>query len=223
MGGGPELTLRDLHQLPSLRRFVELCRANAVLDAILSPDWEYRYFSFNCAWATGEEMASLRDGSGSEHFGLITDAGAFLKVYDLGSPLNTPRLPNTVDWRTRGVPAELRMALEEPAFATERVSVGLWSLTGSGEWRSGKPPNATLLDVPLQFVHLLVDDPAVYANWASEYYELEVRADLVAVVQQMKPLTPQVVRGLNPLASLEALAGDLAEIGFPGAQGTGRG
>ncbi|MFJ8870360.1 hypothetical protein ACIRD6_31970 [Streptomyces sp. NPDC102473] len=35
-----------------------------MLDAILSPGWESRHYSFNVGWADGEEMALMRNGSG---------------------------------------------------------------------------------------------------------------------------------------------------------------
>ena len=33
----------------------------ALLDAIIEPEWEYRYYSYNSHWSESEEMASLRD------------------------------------------------------------------------------------------------------------------------------------------------------------------
>lgn len=38
-----------------------------MLDAILSPACERRSYSFNAGWADGEEMASMRNGSGDEY------------------------------------------------------------------------------------------------------------------------------------------------------------
>ncbi len=37
-----------------------------MLDAIMSPDWELRYFSFDSRWSPTEEMVSMRNGSGIE-------------------------------------------------------------------------------------------------------------------------------------------------------------
>ena len=41
------------------------------LDAIIEPEWEYRYYSYNSKWSDTEEMASLRDSCGGEWFFLI--------------------------------------------------------------------------------------------------------------------------------------------------------
>jgi len=52
-----------------------------MLDAILCPEWEYRYHSFNARWAGGEAMASMRDGCGDGYFILFTAAGAIMKGF----------------------------------------------------------------------------------------------------------------------------------------------
>ncbi len=72
------LSTRDLSSFPDIPTFRRLTRSLAVLDAILSPNWEYRYYSFNSRWAVGEMMASMRNGSGDQWFALLCPAGAAL-------------------------------------------------------------------------------------------------------------------------------------------------
>src|SRR5262245_26616422 len=59
------ISTRNLSLLGSLSHVERVSQSIAVLDAILSPEWEYRFFSFNAAWdlANHERMASMRDGS----------------------------------------------------------------------------------------------------------------------------------------------------------------
>ncbi len=45
----PEISTRDLSQLPGIQGLRTLSQALALLDAILSPDWELRYYSFNAS------------------------------------------------------------------------------------------------------------------------------------------------------------------------------
>jgi hypothetical protein len=52
------ISTRDLSKLPDIASFRRLTRALAMLDAILSPEWQYRYYSFNAHWSAGEMMAS---------------------------------------------------------------------------------------------------------------------------------------------------------------------
>jgi hypothetical protein len=49
-------TLRSLPAIEDLRK---LTQSLAMLDAIMSPEWEYRYYSFNSKWDEGEMMASM--------------------------------------------------------------------------------------------------------------------------------------------------------------------
>ena len=72
------ISTRELTRLPDLRSFRRLTRALALLDAIMSPDWEYRYYSFNAHWAEGEMMASMRNGSEDHWFALLCPAGVAL-------------------------------------------------------------------------------------------------------------------------------------------------
>ena len=51
-GVSPTMTMistSDLSRLPSIASFRRLTRALAMLDAVLSPDWEARYYSFKLA------------------------------------------------------------------------------------------------------------------------------------------------------------------------------
>jgi hypothetical protein len=59
-----------------------------MLDAILSPEWEDRYYSFNSKWGPGEILASMRDGSGDEYFTLLSPGGAILKGFAHESPMS---------------------------------------------------------------------------------------------------------------------------------------
>lgn len=65
-------------RLPSIADLRDLCRSLAMLDAILCPDWEGRYYSFKAGWAAGEEMASMRNGSGDEYSIVFSAAGAYV-------------------------------------------------------------------------------------------------------------------------------------------------
>jgi hypothetical protein len=72
-------TLLRLPDVATLRRKGQ---SLAVLDAIMSPDWQYRYYSFNSMWDTDEMMASRSNGSGDELYILFNPFGAILKGFD---------------------------------------------------------------------------------------------------------------------------------------------
>ena len=60
----------------------------AVLDSIIEPDWEYRYYSFNSKWDKSEEMGSMRNGQGGAWFCVFSPVGAFLKGFDHESEMS---------------------------------------------------------------------------------------------------------------------------------------
>jgi len=59
--------------LPDPRTLERTCRGLATIDAMLSAEWELRYFSFNAHWSAGQRMASMRNGSGDEWFFVFGD------------------------------------------------------------------------------------------------------------------------------------------------------
>lgn len=75
------ISTRDLSRLPDVDGLKALLQSMAVLDAILERDWQFRYYSFNAAWAADEQMGSMRNGSGDEFFALFNAAGCWLKGF----------------------------------------------------------------------------------------------------------------------------------------------
>ena len=65
-------TLATFPDIPTLR---QLTRSLAMLDAIMSPEWESRYFSFDSHWGVGEEM---RNGQGADENG----SAPLLEIFD---------------------------------------------------------------------------------------------------------------------------------------------
>ena len=75
------ISTRTLVLLPSITELKRRCQSIAMLDAILSPEWEHRYYSFNSQWDENEEMASMGDGSRDSYFILFSPQGAIIKGY----------------------------------------------------------------------------------------------------------------------------------------------
>jgi hypothetical protein len=72
----------DSKKLPVISELKLRAKALAMLDAIIAPDWEDRYYSYNRNWCAGEEMASMRNGSGDDWFILFGEFGAAIKGLD---------------------------------------------------------------------------------------------------------------------------------------------
>src|SRR5262245_13262279 len=87
------ISTKDLRELPNIPELRRLTRALATLDAILSPEWQYRYYSFDSAWGKGELMASMRNGSGDHWFAIFCDAGVALHGLAHEAPMYRPDKP----------------------------------------------------------------------------------------------------------------------------------
>ncbi|WP_225801536.1 hypothetical protein [Streptomyces sp. NK15101] len=223
------MTVYDVARaLPGIEELRDHSRGLAMLDAVLSPEWESRYYSFDAHWSETEQLASMKDGSGDEYTIVLSPAGAFARVFDHESPLS-PFGP-LADGRTwpgvlDGVPEAFREYLTEPAFTDEDgvhvTTACLWRGTTDTEWRTGPVEFPDLdgredPDGSVRLLRLLTDRSAeAYAEWASDYYETRVDVEAVRHVLALRPLTPELVAALNPEVTLADLAEDIAEIGYP--------
>src|SRR5215468_4022637 len=82
--------LQDLPDVPTLMR---LLQSIAMLDAILEPEWQYRYYSFNARWSESETMASMRNGQGDDFFALFNAEGAFIKGFVHDAAIVSQQIP----------------------------------------------------------------------------------------------------------------------------------
>jgi hypothetical protein len=215
------ISTRDLSLLPDVDGLRLTLQSMAMLDAIVSPEWQFRYYSFNAAWGTSEQMGSMRNGNGDHSFAHFGPAGCWLKGFAHEYPMTPyreapPRVwPGILD----AVPTEFAACLREPAFSVEDVTFCIWRRYGDRAWRVGliefpaghpDPDGSEFLLSPLD------GRPRTYREWAADYYEREVGLSAVEHVYQHRPLTAEVVMQLNPEARLEELAADASEIGYPG-------
>ncbi|WP_199848345.1 hypothetical protein [Streptomyces sp. Ag109_G2-6] len=219
------VTVYDVaRQFPSIADLRNLCRSLAMLDAILSPDWEGRYYSFNAGWADDEEMASMRNGSGNEYSIVFSAAGAYVRGFDHEAPMSPygndgEPWPGVID----EVPEVFKPFVEEPAFTDEDdvpvVTACLWREATDDRWRHGVidfPAGCSDPDGATGLFELLVDrSPEAFRRFAEDYYEVPVDLEAVRDVYALRPLSQKLVSSLNAEVTLADLAEDLAEIGYP--------
>ncbi|BFO15284.1 hypothetical protein SHKM778_16720 [Streptomyces sp. KM77-8] len=149
----------------------------AVLEAILSPEWEGRRHSFDDHWSETESMASMRNGSGDEYSIVFSPAGAYVRGFDHESPMS----PYVMDGPWPGVldevPEVFQPYVEEPAFSDEDgmplVTACLWREPLDDGWRTGTidfPDTASKdPDGARYLFHLLEDrSPEASQRWAED-------------------------------------------------------
>ncbi len=213
-------------QLPDPEIVRARSKAMAMLDATLSPEWQWRYYSYDAQWGHSEELASMRDGSGNDYAVVFGEAGVYAQACDHESPINAYRVSPPEPWPGLfdALPDAFRHLEREPAFldhnGVQRATVCLWRERTDSVWRCGDieipDKNEDDADGAEWLFELLLEGTAeAYVEFADEYYEMAPALEAVQHVYNLKPLTQEVVSALNPVVKLEELAEDIAQIGYP--------
>ncbi|WP_344221747.1 hypothetical protein [Kribbella sancticallisti] len=208
-------------RLPEIDKVRRMSRALAMLDAVLSPEPEYRYFGFDSRWSPTEETALMRNGSGDEYSIVFSPDGAIAQGFDHESPLSPWGRSPAEPWPGLfiGVPDSLAPALDEPAFlhhnGDRKVTVCFWRTPADERWLCGPVEGADKDGADWLFKLLAEGRPEAYLTFAEDYYEVALELDAIAHVYALMPLTEEVITALNPEVMLKNLKDDIAEIGYP--------
>jgi hypothetical protein len=210
---------KKLATLPDIESLRGLSQSLAVLDAIMSPEWESRYYSFNSKWGDGEMMASMRDGSGDEYFILFNHHGVIIKGFAHESPMSPYGTETGKPWPgvLDDVPDEFKDFLSEPAFSIEDTTFCIWRSHSDSSWQVGKIdyPEVDDPDGSEDLLYMLDAKPSTYKEFAEEYYERAIDLAAVEYAYHHKPLTDEIIQMLNADVSKEDLKSDIEEIGYP--------
>ena len=203
---------QNLTALPDNQVLQRLCKALAVLDAINSPEPEYRYHSYDANWDVGEEFFEMNDGEGDQMLVLFRPEGCVINGYADG--LEQPDKAQV----TRGLPE----VFDEFVFGEPVSSIGttfcLWYTPRYG-WQTGPLNNED--DGSEELLYLFDNNPDTYADWANEYFIDEtdrepIDAEDVAHIYRHEPLTKATVLAINSeLEDWPQLEADLQTIGYP--------
>jgi len=212
------VTKNRLAALPDIPSLKKLCQSLALLDAIMSPEWEYRYYSFNSKWAAGEMMASMRNGSGDEYFILFSPHGAIMKGFAHESVMSPWANDSEQVWPgvLDEVPDEFAEFLTEPAFSISATTFCIWRRNADASWQTGQInyPEGEDPDGSEELLFVLDGDAATYHQFAEWYYERSIDLQAVRSIYEHQPLKAEIISGLNPEVLLESLRSDLEEIGY---------
>jgi hypothetical protein len=206
-------------KLPEPAILLTRCRALAALDLILSPEWEYRYYSFNSKWSPGEMMASMRNGCGDEWWMVFSDAGwTALKGVAHEFPAAEEGGEDLSLSLQSACPASIQSFAQEAAFRWDDTGFCQFHLDdGKGWQRANDLTSFPHLETgEEELLRHLAGDASDYLRFAADYYELELPLDAVQHVFDLKPITPDLVARLNPETDWDEIAEELyEEIGYP--------
>ena len=214
------ISTRHLAALPDIETLKRLCRSLAMLDALLQPEWEGRYYSFNAGWSAGQSLASMRNGSGDDYFIVFDEqAGAVIKGYAHESEMARYSVDTGTCWpgTLDQMPAAFRSILTDPAFRLEDTTFCIWRGLSDAEWTVGdiRFPAGADPDGSQELLALLDGRPAAYKRWAEEYYETDVPLKLVRHIYAHRPLNAALLSDYALNVSLADVLADVKEIGYP--------
>jgi len=213
------ISQKRLATLPEIESLKKLSQSLAILDAIMSPEWESRYYSFNSKWGEGEMMASMRDDSGDEYFILFNLHGAIMKGFAHESPMSPYATEAGKPWAGMldSVPDAFKDFLSEPAFSIEDTTFCIWRKYTDSSWQVGRIDylEGDDPDGSEGLLFILDGQPSTYKEFAEEYYERGIDLSAVEHIYQHKALTSEIVNALNADVSLGELKSDIEEIGYP--------
>lgn len=211
-----------LLKLPDVKGLKKLSQSLAMLDAIISPEWEYRYYSFDSKWSENEMTASMRNGSGDDYFILFNEHGAIIKGFAHEFPMSPYAVEPKKVWQGifESVPQEFASFLSEPAFSIEDTTFCIWRKNNDLTWQIGETdyPQTANADGLADLLYILDGNPQTYQEFAEEYYEVEIEISDIKEIYKHKPLSETLVKNLNKEVSLEDLQRDGEEIGYPGSK-----
>lgn len=213
------ISTQDLSLLPAVAPLRRLCQSLAMLEVILSPEWESRCYSFDAHWQAGESLASMRDGSGDEYFLLFSSAGAILKGFAHESEMSPYASDPPRIWRgvLDEVPEVFAPFLAEPAFTISDTTFCIWRTRSDASWRRGRIefPRAVDPDGSAELLSILDGKPETYQRWAQTYYDCPVNLFAVTHIYNHHTLSNRIIRMLNGSLSREDVEQDQQEIGYP--------
>jgi len=205
--------------LPAIPELVLRAKALAALDLILSPEWQYRYYSFNSVWSPTEQTASMKDGSGNEWWLVFhSDGWAALKGLAPDSEAWSKNHNELSKALQSAIPADLADFANERAFRWDSTSFAYFRLPNEQSWQRANDltPYSALDSGEANLFRHLSGTPADYAAFAQDYYEKTVPVEIVGEIFKGAAITEEIVAALNPDITLQDIAEQLYdEIGYP--------
>lgn len=205
------LSSKNLNLLPNPKELKQLCKSISTLEAILSPEWEYRFYSYQKDWSATEEFCEMRDGEGNQLLIVFKSNGTALNGFAHESQM--------IDQKEilSKIPMEFNDFIFEEPVKSIGSSFCIWQTKSDTYWQIGdiQYSNNSYYDGSEELLKLLDGKAMTYKVWADEYYEIELDLKLVEEIFQGNIITKDIVTKINPeLNDFEKLKSDLQEIGY---------
>ncbi len=193
-----KLSTENLNSIPNPSELKKICKSISALEAIICPEWDYRYYSYQKDWSENEEFCEMRNGQGDQMLivfnGNETCINGFAHESEMNGWKNIPieekksfidkLFGSKKEIKTEltqviqsGVLDELPKVFNDFIFGEPVKSIGttfcIWQTETEKYWKIGEIdlPKDEYKDGSSDLLQLLDGKPLTYKNWAEEYYE----------------------------------------------------
>lgn len=235
-----KLSTENLNLIPGPEDLQKLCKSISAIEAIVSPEWDYRYYSYQKNWSESEEFCEMRNGQGDQVLILFTENGTCINGFAHESLMNGWKEIQIVEKKSfkeklfgakkepktelkqeifNGVLDSLPEEFNEFIYGEPVKSIGttfcIWSIQNAWKIGNVKLPNDNYKDGSSDLLQLLDGNALTYKTWAEGYYEQVFNIELIESVFAGNPISKELVLELNSdIGNFEVLKRELEEIGF---------
>ena len=211
------LSSRNRSLIPNIEELKLLTQSLAMLDAIMTEDWQYRYFSFEANWAEGINLFTLRTGTGDDMYIVFMATGTIIKGFAHESSISPYQFnPKRVRLGMfDGLPKIFLPIKSEPSLAFDDTTFCLWRTENNSEWQYGYIPEIEDIDGSKDLMRILDGKPSTYRQFALVYFEKEIELSAVQAIYQHQPLNKNLIDHLNSVADLDKLRDEANRIAYP--------
>ncbi len=214
-----KISTRNLKLLPDIDDLKKLCQAIAVLEVILSPEWEYRFYSFDSKWSETEMLASMRTGSGDEVMILFNEHGACINGFAHDSSMSPWKQEPPRIWPgiLEDVPGEFIDFITTEPVPTIGTTFCIWKKYSDPNWQTGKMalPKDLFGDGSAALLSVYDAKPRTYKNWAEEYYEKKIPSIIIKEIYSHTPFNELDIKQINRIIEKRQIIKDIVEIDYP--------
>lgn len=210
------ISTRNLTDLPDATKLKSIGKSTALLDAIIEPEWNLRYFSFQEKFAEDVSLFSMRNGCGDDFHIIFTPYGTIIKGFAHESALSPyqhdpRRVPTGI---LDDLPSPLTPYLNEPAFVFQDTTFCIWQLSAEKRWHVGNIGHLDPDDGSSDLLFIADGKPETYQQWAEVYYERHFPLDVIEAIYDHKPIIEAMLKALNNKITLENIKADLIELRY---------
>lgn len=211
--------INRLGDIPNSTQLKRLCQSIAMLEAIIMPKWEYRYYSFKASWDNDTDVFSMRNGSGDEMFIIFIPDGVLIKGFAHESPYSPYQTdpPRVLRGIIDTIPKVFKHLIEEPAFLFSDTTFCCWQKIGNQEWSYGRQPTLqeNYSDGSRELLAILDGKPETYHQWVIEYYEKSISLESIKEIYTHTPLNSTLIKSINDDYDIKVILSEAREIAYP--------